>query len=394
MARRSPLSPAPEADATALILDAARDVVAERGLGQLSLRAVAECAGVSVGSISYRIGDRAALVAAIARREGERAEAHCRAWESRVGAIAVDDGACLGDVVIAWLRQGAGEGRRSAVVQAELVSAAYRDPALLPAVSGITARHCAMWRTILAGWAEPDRLARRIASYCIDERPFTILLDGCVDYALLRASTVRGLLRDPEPSAAAAPSDWHMRLVALLEAPARAAFDASGPPQGAKGAIAERIADLIMAHGLELLSHRMIAQAMGMPPSSVAHHFPTQRDILLGGVETLYRHLREEIRDLQGETQGTQTAGSTVVALGHEVALRALREPAFQPFAIDMRRRRAENVHAIIAGMLGAGKGTDRAVIQAYVMALIGMGLGGMTIGRGSHGLRTSLEAL
>lgn len=394
MARRPLLSAAPEADATSLILDAARDVVAERGLAQLSLRGVAERAGVSVGSISYRIGDRAALIAAIAKREGERAEAHCLAWESRIGTVAAGDRACLGDVVIAWLRHGAGEGRRSAVVQAELVSAAYRDAALLPAVRSITARQCAMWRTILAEWAESDRLARRIASYCVDERPFSILLDACVDYALLRGSTVRGLLCGPDASRVPGHSDWHMRLVALLELPARVAFDAGEPPHGAKAAIADRIADLIMAKGLELLSHRRIAEAIGMPLSSVAHHFPTQRDILLGGVETLYLRLQAEISDPQREAPGSQTAGSAVVALGHEMALGALRERAFLPFAIDMRRRRAENAHAIVGRLLGAGEVADRAVTQAYVMALVGLGLGGITLDRRPSDLRALLQTL
>ncbi len=394
MSRRSPLFAAPESDANTLILDAARDVVAERGLSQLSLRGVAERAGVSVGSISYRIGDRAALVTAIARREGERAEAHCRAWELRIGAVAAGDRDCLADVVAAWLRHGAGHGRRSAVVQAELVSAGYRDGALLPAVRAITARHTAMWRQILADWAEPERLARRIASYCVDERPFSILLQDSVDYALLRASTVRGLLRTPDAMAAQAHSDWHMRVVTLLEALARAAFDAGDPPRGAKAAIAERIADLIMANGLEWLSHRMIAQAIGMPLSSVAHHFPTQRDILIGGVEALYLRLQAEVRDPQREAPGVRTAGSAVVALGHEMALGALREPAFLPFAVDMRRRRAENVYAMIGPMLGCGEVIDRALTQGCVMALIGMRLGGLTLDWHGSDFQTLLQTI
>ena len=43
-------------EGNAAILDAARTVIAQRGLAGMSLRTVADEAGMSVGSISYRIG--------------------------------------------------------------------------------------------------------------------------------------------------------------------------------------------------------------------------------------------------------------------------------------------------------------------------------------------------
>ncbi|WP_448662594.1 TetR family transcriptional regulator [Sphingomonas sp. CJ20] len=364
-------------DPVSAILDAAREVVAERGLGALSLRVVAERAGVSVGTISYRIGDRAALLDALAQREAERAAGDCTGWGERVGRISTGDTAWLADVIDAWLQSCAGTGRTAAIVRSEMVSAAYRDAALAPLVTAITTAEWQMWQAMLADWPDPARLARRIAGYCVDERPFAILLADESAYALLRASTLRGLLRMPGVAGVSPASAWHMRLIGQLEAPARAAWDVGEAPGGARAAIAERIADRIIAKGLDAVSHRAIAQATAMPVSSVAHHFPTQRDMLLGGVEALYLRLRSEVR---AATDGAadRPAGTAVVALGHEMALGALREPGFLPFAIDMRRRRAENVHAIVSRALNGSEEGDRAVAQAVVMGVIGSNLGGI----------------
>ncbi len=393
---RTPASPDPgrSADPVTAVLNGARDVVAERGLGQLSLRVVAERAGLSVGTISYRIGDRAALIGALAEREIALADEQCAVWERRIVSVPSGDRTRLADTIGAWLHESANSEKTAAIVQGELVAGAFRNNLLDRHVAAIALRQQRMWRALLSGWPEPERLALRIASYCIDERPFSVLLDGLGDYVLLRASTIRGLVADPTAANVQHDAGWHMHLVGLLETPARAAFAAEPPTHGAKAAVAERIADIIIKNGLAILSHRSIAQALAMPVSSVAHHFPTQRDLLLGGVETLYRGLRAEVRAMKSDVGNAQTAGSAVVALGHEMALAALRDPAFLPFAVDMRRRRAENVHAAISRILTGSDAADRGMIQGYVMAMIGMALGGIA-GRGHrHHYEAMLEKI
>jgi len=56
-------------------LEAAADVVAERGLDALGLRPLAKSLGVSHAAVSYHFKTRAALLAAIARQGFERLEA-------------------------------------------------------------------------------------------------------------------------------------------------------------------------------------------------------------------------------------------------------------------------------------------------------------------------------
>ncbi|MAN12412.1 MAG: TetR family transcriptional regulator [Sphingobium sp.] len=360
------------AEANITIVDAARMVIAERGLAGMSMRTVAEQADMSVGSISYRIGDRAALVAAVIDREMALADVAAQKFLARLDGIEPVMAGLLPDLVGAWLDLLAGEQRISAIVTCELALFASRMPETVPDVPRLLDRSAAMWRTMLQASPDGDRLADAIHAYCLDERPFSIALGDMADYRLLRQSTIRALLRNPGEAPAPAASQWHMALVDRLAGPsAEALYAADIIPQGAKAALADHIADLIIADGVGALSHRAVAQASGMAASSVAHHFPTHRDIVFGGVEAIYRRMRVDIR----ASNGTAPGSGTIIQLTHESALLANRNPAFLPFAIDMRRRRAENVHMQVAQWIGVPVDSDRARVQAIVIALIGHGL-------------------
>jgi len=349
------------------IVDAARVVIAGRGLAGMSLRTVAEEAGTSVGSISYRIGDRAALVAAVVDREIGMMARTREEWRARVGGMDSVRAGSLPDLIGEWLDSGARERRVSAIVTCELVLAGSRNPRKLPGLEALLDAGEALWRDVLAQSPDGARLARRIASYCLDEQPFSISLSDLSDYRLLRHSTIRALLKDTDAIPPPGRSAWHMALVERLAVPAADALGkAAEPPRGTKATIARHIADVIIAEGVGALSHRLVAQASHIALSSIAYHYPTQRDILFAGVEEIYRRLRASLR-ASGESSNDQ-----LIHLTHESALMARIDPAFRPFAIDMRRRRAENVHLRIAEWLGIAAESDRALTQAAVMAFIG----------------------
>lgn len=355
-------------ETTDRIVDAARAAIAERGLNGAGLRVVAEMAGVSVGTINYRIGDRAALLGAVVERETALVEAARERWRARIGTTDVVAAGLLPDLVAAWLDEAAGERRISTIVTAELALAARREPGSLPGAGRLFAAGEDLWRDVLEGSPGAAWLAPLLADYCFDEQVFSVLLAAETDYRLLRASTVRALIEQPWPRPSAAASRWHMDLVERLAVPAAAALDGGAAPHGLKAAIAEQIGDLLLAHGFASVSHRLVAQAAGAPASTIAHHFPTQRDLVLGGVEALYRRMRAELR----RTDDAPASGFTVILLTHEAALTGLRDPALVPFAIDMRRRRAENVHRDTAKALGIDDDAARHTTQAVIMTLIG----------------------
>ncbi|MFD2137536.1 TetR/AcrR family transcriptional regulator [Novosphingobium resinovorum] len=120
---------------TQRVVDAARSVIATKGIAGMSLRSVAEAAATSVGSISYRIGDRAALIAAVLDREIELAAAARMEWRDRIGNHDPVASGILPDLICEWLDQGAGSRRTSAIVVCELALTAGREPYALPAIA-------------------------------------------------------------------------------------------------------------------------------------------------------------------------------------------------------------------------------------------------------------------
>ena len=391
MSRPADRSAVRNPDGNVAIIDAARAVIAIRGLAGMSLRTVADHAGISVGSISYRIGDRAALVDAIVDREIEIMATVRQAWRNRVGGLDPLTTGLLPDLICEWLDLSARDRRTSAIITCELALLASRDPQALPRIGELLDSGEALWRDLLAVTRDGAQLATLIALYCLDETPFSILLSDDVDYRLLRHSTVRALLRGVEDAANPDWGRWHMGLVERLAEPAAAALDKAGDaPLGAKAVIAEHIADVIVAQGVGAVSHRVVAQTSAMAASSIAHHYPTHRDMLFAGVEAIYRRMRADLRATNAAAPGS----SDVIRLTHECALTALGNPAFIPFAIDMRRRRAENVHAQIAQWLGMAIDSDRARTQAVVMAIIGHGLRSLAMGAPKKSVAELVKAL
>ncbi|GAM04178.1 TetR family transcriptional regulator [Novosphingobium sp. MBES04] len=347
------------------ILDAARNVLAREGLYHFSLRLVAREAAMSVGKIRYQIGDKAALLEAVVARECEIIDARRDQWRTQLASCPELDPASVTDIVTQVLDEVSQDGRVSAIVMAEIYIQAHRDPALGALRARLWAHDQGFWQGLFEDFPEARGLVRRIACYGVDERVFSVLLGQSRDYRLLRQSTLRALLRPAGAHARSAVSAWHLHLVAQLAGPAQAALEGASEIKGTKAVLAGQIADAMAREGVEAISFRQIATSAGVPLSTLTHHFLSHRDLVLGGVEELYRRMRASLGQ-----PGDARAGRQVLLLTHEMALGALRDPRLTPFAIDMRRRRAENVHAQVAPLID-GEG-DRARSQAFTMALIG----------------------
>ncbi len=347
------------------LLDAARSCVVDHGLGGASLRLIAQRAGVSVGSLSYHLGDRAQLIEALRLHEAEALAIRNGEWLARMQALGALGDRQLVHAVITWLDDQAANHRSSAIACCELTLDAARGPA---SVAGLIDTGERFWRQILARRDDAAELGLLIARYCCDELPFSVLLAHDPDYRLLRAATVEALIGGTTGDGGTAA--WHDLLVSRLGERVGAITDGTGllvKPQ--KIMLAEHIAELIEHEGLSVLTHRRVAQVSEVAASSVAHYFPQQRDLVRGGIEAMYARMRRAMGAASGEATAS---GAAVILLTHEMALAALRDPDFQPFAIDMRRRRGENVRQELSRTVLAGQVLDGASVQALVMAMIG----------------------
>ncbi|MCM6772460.1 TetR family transcriptional regulator [Nocardia sp. CDC159] len=108
---------------------AGEQVIAERGLEGLTHRAVAETAGVPLGSTTYYFADRDDLIAVVLARAIDDHADYLRAWsEQHAGDTLEQVIAALVDTVAARLA----DHRRHSIVQLELIMAALRRPDLQP----------------------------------------------------------------------------------------------------------------------------------------------------------------------------------------------------------------------------------------------------------------------
>jgi DNA-binding transcriptional regulator YbjK len=121
------------------IADAAVEVIAERGIGGLTHRAVAAKADVPLGSTTYYFADLDQLLEAALSRAAHRHVTDLRAWADRLPADC-DLVAMLAD----WADELTGPQRRRLIVDMELAQAALRRPGLRPLRQAAVAEICAV----------------------------------------------------------------------------------------------------------------------------------------------------------------------------------------------------------------------------------------------------------
>lgn len=148
MAARQPRKRDPEAR-RGLILDAAREVIAEVGTERATHRAIAKRAGVPLGSTTQYFPTRADLVAAALARTTDDWRHELANWQA-----ALEESEAIPATLAALLREYLANGDLSRI-ETELYLAASRDPALLPLarqwLDGLAA--------VLAPWADPESAA-------------------------------------------------------------------------------------------------------------------------------------------------------------------------------------------------------------------------------------------
>ncbi|MCG2842092.1 TetR/AcrR family transcriptional regulator [Sandaracinobacter sp. RS1-74] len=364
---------------------AARSRIAAEGIRGLSLRTVAQEAGGSVGSLNYRIGDKAALVARLIDEERRERQRFHEGWLARARPLDLKGPQALATVVAAFLDEAATLRRESALAGCELLLEATIDPKGYAGVAGLFDDEAQFWRELLkpGRGAQADVLGLAIAGYCRDELPFTIALPGHAGYRLLRAAILQRLAEGLAGPATGLAAGFEALVAACGDGNAAVPLPLDLVHGSRKAELAGHIAALMAERGLAAISHRAVAARAGVANSSVAHHFRTRDELMYGGLGAQILQTRWELRSAGlKEAQGRH--GMELIRATHMIALSAARDPLFQPFALDMRRRRAENVVDAVGKAIGGAGGLDRAAVQAATIAMIGSGLAALA--RGADG--------
>lgn len=142
------------------LLDSALQLIAERGLHALTMREVANHAGMSLGSTSYHFTDRDHLLEAALQRfadeEIARCEAAVQAWQAEESTPEQLSAMLVDELATSFGRPG------SAVPQMELYVEASRNPVLAAAAQRCITAYESMLATALElVGVEPGQAAKR-----------------------------------------------------------------------------------------------------------------------------------------------------------------------------------------------------------------------------------------
>ncbi|TPE63727.1 TetR family transcriptional regulator [Sandaracinobacter neustonicus] len=362
--------------ASAGLVNAARTCIVQSGIHGLSMRAVAREAGRSLGSLNYHIGDKIDLIARLIAEETAERQRLAEAWRVRTDTLDLADPCVLAAVIAAFLDEAATTRRDCTLAGCELLLDAGLDPAGYPGLAGLLEAEDGLWADCLAPalGAHATAFAAVISAYCRDELPFSLALDSS-DYRLLRAATIMRVAEGFTGQGQGLALSFDRLVARCGEASADVRLPVDLPPGARRTELAALIARMIVEQGIGSISHRAVAARAETSNSSVAHHFRTREDLLQAGMGSLILGLRAE---LQTADRPGGERGLLLIRATHSIALSAVRDRALLPFALDMRRRRAENVRESIGRQIGGAAGLDGAGCQAAVIALVGHGMAAM----------------
>lgn len=431
-------SKAPHADA---LLSAACRLVDKDGLAGLALRPLADMLGVSVTVLSSHYGARADVVAAIcdaARRQDGRYLDGWRATLAALPASAAMPPALAAGLAESMLEDMAAGQRALSLLYLELLHACTWDASLRPAFAAWDEDRRLFWQAFgeKAGLAPALIRCGWWHGYIAAELAYGMALDAVLPYRMLRRLCLQrlfagGVARQPENLAteAAAPlaggrapppgkagmahaglaapaADGALFAVLLgqlqqadgglaasgagaaaIPIPIHGFGPRPGPGPGLGGGrvpewstLAARACGIrLAAQGINGLTHRAIAADVGIAHTTLSYRFPTQRDLVVAGLESIADHIMAavdagsltELQRLRTEGDGRKL---DLARANFAVALGAARMPELAPYTANMRSRRGNNLSKVFEKAIPGTPGID-----ALCAHVISMGLTGLT---------------
>lgn len=359
------------------IVDAAIDTIVRSGLAGLTLRPLASRLGVSVAVISARMGTKEQLVDRVVDLAAARDARFFDRWLALAAQVAPADAATRAAFTDLAFRDWMTAGGRQAIFLIELVHDRALHQASSPALEHWLTRAGAFWSTLVFG---TPALADLALGYVIDEAGFAMGAGDDQTYTLLRVLCLQRLANGIfAPDGVNGPEIE--RLIAVLERDdlAIATANATADDDPKRQRIADGAAQIIVSQGMQAATHRSVALAAGVPASTVVYHFGGRAALIVAGLHAViarFHGTRDRAR-AEGTSPSDEAEARALVKATSMIALASAREPSLRPYAIDMRRRRGENIRASDLASLGFGPvaeaGFDRAAAQVVSIALFGM---------------------
>jgi AcrR family transcriptional regulator len=380
------MTPVDDKKAAQPIIAAALDLIAAHGLTELTLRPLAEAVGMSLNALTQAMGSKEQLVAQVVASAMEQDERFRAGWLARLEAMEpIGPGlrAVLAETVLDdWVTAH----RPLACLLIDLVQEAGRQEGCSQALGAWLDAAGLFWAELLFG---DPRLADAALGYMLDEAGFSLFAHGNPAYRMLRALCLHrftgGLYPDPDEDIG---RGRHLeQWIAALE-PDQTYPDT--PDRSKRGLIATEAGRLIVTHGLEALTHRSAAAAAGAPASTVVYHFGTRDALMVAALHAVVTNFRHGLAENFGQPRpfhANYAHSRDLVRATSIIAIAAARHPGLAHHALDMRRRRGENIVTSVLWDMGLPRGriADRTTSQVASVALFGMRMVAMARGLDEH---------
>jgi AcrR family transcriptional regulator len=363
------------------LLDAACRIVLGEGLAGLTLRPLADMLGVSVTVLTTHYGVRADIIAAICNAACAQDALLLERWRGMLAALPPLPPAMAADLADAILEEQATQQRAVSMLYLELLHGCTWDPALQPAFAAWRAQRRAFW----------DEFGRRAGlspallgsgwwhGYAVAELAYSMALNTLPPYRVLRRLCLQRLF---DGGVASAPDAADSALFSLLFDQMQAGAAAAGPASVRApewSALAARACGMrLAAQGVSGLTHRAIAAEIGVPHTTLSYRFPTQRELVMAGLEFIAAHILTAVNaDSLTDLQRLRTEGDgqklDLARANFAMAIAAARMPGLAAYTAGMRSRRGNNLVKVFGKYMPAARGVDALCAQVVSMGLTGL---------------------
>lgn len=398
--RNSRHSPSPAPDSAQSLIEAGLAIAAETGLGGVTLRPLADRAGVTVGAIAHALGGKDDVLRGMTVHARRLDAAWRQGWAPRMAALDGCGPALRALAIDLALDELTTSQRLSSILLCELLQT--------PQLSDGVRHELGAWMRDLEGFwgdlAGHGAAGSAVLGFAADETVYGLALNGRGSYRLLRRICAHRLVAGPTggPAALAGEDALFARVVGEL-APSRSVVDtpARSKSEEKRELIARAAGQLIVEQGIGVLTHRAVAAAADVAASSVVYHFGSTNELALAGLESVVGAFHTWLPDVRaravnsGPDDEMMAATRGLVRATHAIALGAIRHDPLVDHAADMRRRRGENVRPTDLPNLPSHLTLDRVGAQVVSVVTFGARMIAMATGE-DEGVRStrSLDAL
>lgn len=363
-----PIEDSANAGTRAVLIEAAFAMAGEVPLSELTLRPLAERAGVSVATLSHHFGNKQAVLDALIATSISSEASFYRDWNKILPGLPIvqhDTRARMASVVFEdWLARN----RAPLLVLLDLLRSPHLSKEGPQALRQWVAIAGPFWSHLLFGDAERCGPA---LGYVIDEAAFALGSVLQPLYLALRRLCLETLVG--RTAAGQSSSDKEAELFCALVAALAPATTPPASDQLGKRArtIVEATADLLTSAVHVGITHRSVAEAAGVSPATVVYRFGSTEDLIVAG---LYGVIDRFKRGMAGTGPASPSPLADLVRATGVVALAGARMPTLAPHALDMRRRRGENVKAetLVEAGVPPALAADPIFRQQFAIALFG----------------------